>query len=86
MNAQGETWTAESALWRAICDAPTVSQSLALREAYAIVRLHPELVAVLEKVSERFMSTHTDYIFSKRAALDDVQVVLARAHALGEER
>lgn len=77
MNAQGETWTAEKFVSDAIVDSRMCGMSdeeIAIGErALAIVRLHPELVAALEK-----LSAYKGY--------SNIRDLLARAHALSCEK
>lgn len=79
MNAQGEAWTAERVL-NYLCDGidlKVVGEAAfmhqALKQALAIVRLHPELVAALEK-----LSAYKGY--------SNIRDLLARAHALSCEK
>lgn len=101
MNAHGETWTAESALQAMSLGAAMVWESgvvAALHKAIAIVRLHPELIAALDNSRDYITSEltheraafkgyeHASHIPSIEADLKLVDDLLARAHALGEER
>lgn len=74
MNAQSETWTAEKAIRSAMMFVKHPRERAALEVGLAIVRLHPELVGMLEDI-------RVDGGYEKVSALNDL---LARAHALGE--
>lgn len=72
MNAQGETWTIELTLETAgLMLSHTPVHVKNIEKILSIVRLHPELVAALEK-----LSAYKGY--------SNIRDLLARAHALGE--
>lgn len=91
MNAQGETWTAEKAIRSAMMFVKHPRERATLEVGLAIVRLHSELVEALLVLLPGLTldlryATDDDDKEAMRSRIETVRTVLARAHALGEER
>ena len=75
MTAQGETWTAAyNAVELAMSLEADPMERAALDHALAIVRLHPELLDVVDRLG----------VYLPDTLQFEVNDLLARAHALGE--